>query len=221
MPFESVLLWPEETVDASPDALGIDAAESICEMCGGHATESAQEMSGMPADSGAGADRGTAYHRALELLPFDQIRSRSDVEAWLERFVEEKQYTAESLKMVDSTVIWNFLCSETGHRMAAAQAEGRLHKEQQFVMGIPARAVGPVDSDELVVIQGIIDAYFEEDGELILVDYKTDRTWSSQVLLDHYKRQLDYYERALNQLTGQKVREKWIYSLTMQRAIPC
>ena len=71
MPFESVLLWPEETVDASPDALGIDAAESICEMCGGHATESAQEMSGMP-HSGAGADRGTAYHRALELLPFDQ-----------------------------------------------------------------------------------------------------------------------------------------------------
>ena len=221
MPFEAVLSWPEETVDASPDALGTDAAESICEMCGGHATESAQEMSGMPADSGAGADRGTAYHRALELLPFDQIRSRSDVEAWLERFVEEKQYTAESLKMVDSTVIWNFLCSETGHRMAAAQAEGRLHKEQQFVMGIPARAVGPVDSDELVVIQGIIDAYFEEDGELILVDYKTDRTWSSQVLLDHYKRQLDYYERALNQLTGKKVREKWIYSLTMQRAIPC
>ena len=221
MPFEAVLSWPEETVDASPDALGTDAAESICEMCGGHATESAQEMSGMPADSGAGADRGTAYHRALELLPFDQIRSRSDVEAWLERFVEEKQYTAESLKMVDSTVIWNFLCSETGHRMAAAQAEGRLHKEQQFVMGIPARAVGPVDSDELVVIQGIIDAYFEEDGELILVDYKTDRTWSSQVLLDHYKRQLDYYERALNQLTEKKVREKWIYSLTMQRAIPC
>ena len=123
--------------------------------------------------------------------------------------------------MVDSTVIWNFLCSETGRRMAAAQAEGRLHKEQQFVMGIPARAVGPVDSDELVVIQGIIDAYFEEDGELILVDYKTDRTWSNQVLLDHYKRQLDYYERALNQLTGKKVREKWIYSLTMQRAIPC
>ena len=123
--------------------------------------------------------------------------------------------------MVDCAVIWNFLQSETGHRMAKAQADGRLHKEQQFVMGIPAREVGPVDSDELVVIQGIIDAYFEDDGELILVDYKTDRTWSSRVLLDHYKRQLDYYERALTQLTGKKVREKWIYSLTMQRAIPC
>ena len=96
-----------------------------------------------------------------------------------------------------------------------------LHKEQQFVMGVPAREVGPVDSGELVVIQGIIDAYFEEDGELVLVDYKTDKTRSSRILLEHYKRQLDYYERALSQMTGKKVREKWIYSLTLQRAIPC
>ena len=201
-PFEAVLLWPEESADHGEDA-GVE------------------ENQNAQADSGAGAARGTAYHRALELLPFDQIQSRSDVETWLERFVEEKQYPAENLKMVDCAVIWNFLQSETGHRMAKAQADGRLHKEQQFVMGIPAREVGPVDSDELVVIQGIIDAYFEDDGELILVDYKTDRTWSSRVLLDHYKRQLDYYERALTQLTGKKVREKWIYSLTMQRAIPC
>ena len=66
-----------------------------------------------------------------------------------------------------------------------------------------------------------IDAYFEEDGELVLVDYKTDKTRSSRILLEHYKRQLDYYERALSQMTGKKVREKWIYSLTLQRAIPC
>ena len=66
--------------------------------------------------------------------------------------------------------------------MAKAQAAGKLHKEQQFVMGIPAREIGLVDSDELVVIQGIIDAYFEEDGELILVDYKTDRIRSSRIL---------------------------------------
>ena len=105
--------------------------------------------------------------------------------------------------------------------MAKAQAEGTLHKEQQFVMGVPAREIGPVDSDELVVIQGIIDAYFEEDGRLVLVDYKTDHTRSQKILLDHYKRQLDYYERALTQMTGKIVGEKWIYSLTLQQAIPC
>lgn len=86
----------------------------------------------IPVPEPTAAQRITARWNSFHLTRFG---ARSDVEAWLERFVEEKQYTAESLKMVDSTVIWNFLCSETGHRMAAAQAEGRLHKEQQFVMG--------------------------------------------------------------------------------------
>lgn len=183
--------------------------------------EPVKKASDASVDSGTGAARGSAYHRALELLPFDRIRSLEDVDAWLTRFVEEKQYTSESLQMVDSTVLWTFLCSETGRRMAKAQASGKLHKEQQFVMGIPAREIGPVDSDELVVIQGIIDAYFEEDGELILVDYKTDRIRSSRILLDHYQKQLDYYAGALTQLTRKNVREKWIYSMTMQKAIQC
>ena len=183
--------------------------------------EPVKKASDASVDSGIGAARGSAYHRALELLPFDRIRSLEDVDAWLTWFVEKKQYTPESLQMVDSTVLWTFLCSETGRRMAKAQAAGKLHKEQQFVMGIPAREIGPVDSDELVVIQGIIDAYFEEDGELILVDYKTDRIRSSRILLDHYQKQLDYYARALTQLTRKNVREKWIYSMTMQKAIQC
>ena len=183
--------------------------------------EPVKKASDASVDSGTGAARGSAYHRALELLPFDRIRSLEDVDAWLTWFVEKKQYTPESLQMVDSTVLWTFLCSETGRRMAKAQAAGKLHKEQQFVMGIPAREIGPVDSDELVVIQGIIDAYFEEDGELILVDYKTDRIRSSRILLDHYQKQLDYYARALTQLTRKNVREKWIYSMTMQKAIQC
>ena len=101
-------------------------------------------------------------------------------------------------------------------------------REYPFTIGIPVARFLPPDAlppesaaAELVVIQGIIDAYFEEDGELVLVDYKTDKTRSSRILLEHYKRQLDYYERALSQMTGKKVREKWIYSLTLQRAIPC
>ena len=166
-----------------------------------------------------GAARGTAYHRALELLAFDQIRCLEDVKVWLDRFVSEKQFPAEERAMVEDSVIWKFLCSDTGQRMARAQAQGLLHKEQQFVMGIPAREIGPVDSDELVIVQGIMDAFFEEEGELILVDYKTDHTFSARILVEHYQKQLDYYERALTNLTGKKVREKWIYSLTMQRAI--
>ena len=106
--------------------------------------------------------------------------------------------------------------------MAKAQAAGKLHKEQQFVMGIPAREIGPVDSDELVVIQGIIDAYFEEDGELILVDYKTDRVRRKDgtELVEKYKEQLKYCAQALERLSGRKVKEKIIYSFALSKEIP-
>lgn len=86
-------------------------------------------------------------------------------------------------------------------------------------MGIPARRMGAADSDELVVIQGIIDAYMEEDGELVVVDYKTDRVHSVRPLLDRYTEQLKYYGQALEQMTGKRVKERVIYSLEMQREI--
>ncbi len=172
-------------------------------------------------DGGAGAMRGTAYHRAMELLAFDRMESREDVERYLSRMVEEKRFTEENYQLVDSNVIWTFLQSEFGQRMRRAQAEGRLHKEQQFLMGMPARKLEAADSDELVVIQGIIDAFFEEDGGLVLMDYKTDKINRAETLVEHYKKQLDYYERALEQMTGKTVREKVIYSLTLQQAISC
>ena len=88
-------------------------------------------------------------------------------------------------------------------------------------MGIPAREIGPVDSDELVVIQGIIDAYFEEDGELILVDYKTDRIGQGEEskLIERYRTQLEDYALALERMLHKKVKQKYIYSFALQKAI--
>ena len=86
-------------------------------------------------------------------------------------------------------------------------------------MGVPAREIGPVDSDELVVIQGIIDAYFEENGELILLDYKTDHVSKqdgADILKKRYKRQLDDYQQALEQMLQKKVRQKLIYSFALK-----
>ncbi len=70
-----------------------------------------------------------------------------------------------------------------------------------------------------MLVQGIIDVCFEEDGELVVLDYKTDKIWSEQKLLDKYQSQLEYYARALEQITGKKVREKIIYSFTMQKEL--
>ena len=74
---------------------------------------------------------------------------------------------------------------------------------------------------ETVLVQGIIDAYFVEDGEIVLVDYKTDRVrrGQEQKLIDLYHVQLEDYAQALERMTGKKVKEKIIYSFTLQKEI--
>ena len=66
------------------------------------------------------------------------------------------------------------------------------------------------------MVQGIIDACFEEDGALVLVDYKTDSVKEDvrEVLTKRYRAQLDYYEQALYQITGKAIRERMIYAFT-------
>ncbi|MGN0158449.1 MAG: helicase-exonuclease AddAB subunit AddA [Brotaphodocola sp.] len=182
--------------------------------------EIVQEKTGIePISATGGAERGTSYHRVLELLAFHQLHSLDDVQMALDELRERHKISESVYGLVDAEEIWKFLQSDLGQRMSRAQEEGRLHKEQQFVMGIPAREMGAADSDELVIIQGIIDAYLEEDGQLVIIDYKTDRVWNPRILAEHYKCQLDYYERAVSQMTGKKVKEKVIYSLTMHRSI--
>ena len=105
-----------------------------------------------------------------------------------------------------------FLESPLGVRARAAAAGGKLKREQQFVIGLPAREVGDWDSDELVVIQGIVDAFFEEEDGLVLYDYKTDRVDTPEELRERYSVQLDFYERALGQITGKPVKERYLYS---------
>lgn len=168
-----------------------------------------------------GAYRGSAYHRVMYLLDFSHIESLSDVKKALTLMEEEETVTKESLKLVKPGVIWKFLKSGLGQRMKKAQQEKRLYKERQFVIGIPAREMEVGDSGELVLIQGIIDAYFVEDGQLVLMDYKTDKVnpGQEQELVQRYQAQLDYYQKALEQMLGNKVKEKLIYSLALQKEI--
>ena len=75
------------------------------------------------------------------------------------------------------------------------------------------------EEGELVLVQGIIDVYFEEEDGLVVLDYKTDRVRESRELVERYHGQLDYYARALEQATGKTVKEKIIYSFTLGEEI--
>ena len=104
--------------------------------------------------------------------------------------------------------------------MIEADKRQNLFKEQPFVMGIPAKEIDTsVDSEEIVLVQGMIDAYFEEEDGLVLMDYKTDKVASAQELLEKYKTQLDYYQKALEKVTGKPVKQKIMYSFYLEEEI--
>ena len=97
----------------------------------------------------------------------------------------------------------------------------KLYREQPFVIQKSAVLLDDSWQDETILVQGIIDAYFIEDGKIILVDYKTDRVrkGQEQKLIDLYHVQLEDYAEALERMTGMKVKEKFIYSFTLQKEI--
>lgn len=170
----------------------------------------------------SGADKGTLYHKVLKLLDLSKISNKEDVNKQISAMVSDNKIEESQINLLNLEYIYKFINSNTAKRMAKAQLDNKLYKEQQFVIGIKAKEVGyDVDSDELVLIQGIMDAFFVEDNQLVLVDYKSDWVRDEQTLIERYKVQLDYYQKALEQIFKKEVKERIIYSLTLGREIGC
>ena len=127
--------------------------------------------------------------------------------------VKKGMIPEDYLSCVYSPNIEAFLRTDLGRRMGEAFRRGDLYREKPFMMGISARDLNEkYPEDEMVLIQGIIDAWFVENGEIVLLDYKTDRVKEAGELVSRYSIQLDLYKRALESATNMKVREVYIYS---------
>ena len=74
-------------------------------------------------------------------------------------------------------------------------------------------------STEKTIVQGIADCVFEENGELVILDFKTDRVKDVSELVDMYKPQLDIYAHALSEIDGVPVKECILYSLCKNEAV--
>lgn len=183
---------------------------------------------GKPGDF-TGAKRGTLIHKFMELFPFAEMTGIRDYYAFLDDFradlLGKKVFNEQELRAIGKTNICHMLRSNLGKRMIQADARGQLYREQQFSIGIPASKMyagslqeGDAASEDVVIVQGIVDAFFYEDGKIILMDYKTDRT-DAETLICRYREQLDYYAETLERLTGCSVAEKVIYSFFLNREI--
>ena len=160
----------------------------------------------------AANERGSAYHRVMECLDYSVSVNLGGVKADINRMLETGKMNELQVKSVNPWDINTFVQSDTGRRVANAMNNGSVRREQPFVFEYEGQ-----------LIQGIIDLYFEEDGELVLVDYKTDRVMKDEAgekeLVKRYAIQLDYYAKALTQLTGKKVKEKIIYSFALGKEL--
>ncbi len=177
-----------------------------------------------------GAERGTVFHHVMATIDFE--KAAESVEEAFEELIQKGHISEKELDIVPCEKVKAFFDSELGHRMVAAYKAGTLHREQPFIMNkavdeIPAYA-GSVPSKQAsddsgnigdsIMVQGIIDAYFEEDGEIVLMDYKTDRI-SEKKLVNRYHVQTELYAEALHKATGMRVKESWLYSFHTDRPV--
>jgi ATP-dependent helicase/nuclease subunit A len=167
-----------------------------------------------------GTDRGTLYHKVLELLDLSRVKDSSGLMPELRRMVQESFIKESDLEKLNYDYINRFISSDVAERMRQAAYANQLHKEKQFVMGLKASEVLPdINSEELILVQGIIDVFFEEEGELVLLDYKSDLVTEEEQLIKRYKVQLEYYCKALEQILKKRVKEMIIYSLPLGKEI--
>ena len=162
----------------------------------------------------SGAERGTVYHKIMEHLDIRSLTDEASAAAEIARMRRGGLLSREEAAAVPAAEVLALFGTPLGERIRRADAEGRLFREQPFILGVPLSEIDPAHegSRERILIQGIIDLCFEEEGRLILVDYKTDRASGAEELIRRYRTQLHYYRRALEQATGKKVAETYIYS---------
>ncbi len=143
----------------------------------------------------------------------------ADLRQLTEDMLVQGHITPEMKQLLNLRMIRQFLDSPLAARMAEAQNAGTLHKEQPFVMGIRASEIFGGTSGELVLIQGIVDAYWEEGEEIVILDYKTDFVKEAGQLLERYAIQLNLYGEALEKATGKRVKEKLMYSFRLREVV--
>lgn len=162
----------------------------------------------------SGARRGTAYHRVFELFDFEGIHSIESCREMLRKLLEKELISEKDAQVVKEEDLLIFAKTSLYSRMRRAFRQGLLYREQPFVLEIDANQVDEkYGQEETMLVQGIIDVFFEEEGELVLADYKTDNVGQVRELEERYKVQLDYYQKALEQITGKHVKERIIYSV--------
>lgn len=171
-----------------------------------------------------GAERGNAYHKVFELFDYNVENDEKSIREFIHGLVLSGRMDEEYERLVNPRKYIEFLNTQLGQRMKKAALSGKMYRERQFITGFPAQKIKPeyAGCDDIIMVQGIIDCCFEENGEYVIVDYKTDHVENENaedILRKRYTEQLKLYSDALRQISNVKVKECTIYSVSVSREI--
>lgn len=162
------------------------------------------------------AQRGIATHRFMQFADYE--KAGCDVNAELERLVAEGMLTEAEANVVDKKAIAAFFNSSLAARMLNSE---KIYKEYAFTASVPLNEIEPEikSSDEVIIIEGVADCAFVENGGLVIVDFKTDKASEGSELVDKYKEQLSVYRRCLAEVIGIPVKQTLIYSFRLGETV--
>lgn len=157
---------------------------------------------------------GTAMHLFMQYCRYD--RAVQSVQEEAARLLSENKLLQDEADLLDYVALQAFFASDLARRIMKSP---RCYRECRLNAFLPVSAVESIKSDKKVLVQGIADCIFEENGALVLVDFKTDRVKDGAQLCTHYSRQLSFYKTAAEQQMNMPVKEVYLYSFHLSSAL--
>ncbi len=172
----------------------------------------------------SGTDIGNAYHNCMQYISFEKFGEAGDgdildaaniAKSEIERLAALKRLNEREVRCVMPKKIADFFTGELGKRALSAE---RLVREEEFLAQVSGSEIGEDDLTD-IMLQGRVDMYFVENGEIVVIDYKTDSKENLEKEKDNYAKQVKIYSTVLSKLKGLKVKEVYLYSFTDGEAI--
>ncbi len=163
-----------------------------------------------------GAQKGTILHYIMQKFNPEKEVTIEEVENFISELIANEEITLTEANSISPVFIVDFYKSEIGKRILKSK---RVYKEAPFEIEINISDITDIVSKEKVILQGIIDCYFYEDDEIVLVDFKSDYYDDIEEIKEKYRQQLHLYAHAIEKITTKKVKNKFLYLFSTKSMI--
>jgi len=172
------------------------------------------------------AEKGIAVHFVMRKIDYDKVENINQIKAQIQEMYENEFLLEEEVKAVNPYKILSFFKSNIGKEILRLHKERKkIYREVPFYTEISSMEIKKELDDkyknEMLRLQGIIDCFFEDGDDLVLLDYKTDyiEKGKENEFKDRYRKQLDYYSEALYKMTNKRVSKRYLYSFYLEKII--